>query len=175
MKTEGGSTKPGQLLFARTFGQDHLVLQNCENVIGKEFYRIFADDEKAEQFAIVLNSTFAISQRELIGSAGLGGGALKFSGSDVGSFLVPKQSLDFPTLEVEEFLSRPKLPIFRELGFSKLDLNAIDEEMPSPPKDRQAIDRVIFEYLGVASSETAEFYRMTARQVCLRVTKASSS
>ena len=41
VEDEGNSREVAPILFARTYGRDHLVLRNKGGVVGKEFYRIF--------------------------------------------------------------------------------------------------------------------------------------
>ena len=55
----GNSTRTTPILFARTYGYDHLVPYNPDGIVGKEFYRIQPfDNAESKNLALVLNSTF---------------------------------------------------------------------------------------------------------------------
>lgn len=83
VSTRGNSRELGHILFARTYGDKHLVILNSCKAVGKEFYRIQVQELEKEKLALLLNSTFAILQRELLGITNLGGGAIKFSIDEV--------------------------------------------------------------------------------------------
>jgi len=90
VKKEGNSRIPAPVLMARTYGRDHLVLYNVDDVIGKEFYKIIPfNKEESKTIAAFSNCTFFVLERELFGLTNLGGGGLKFSADDIGKFFIP--------------------------------------------------------------------------------------
>lgn len=171
----GNSTRPAPILFARTYGYDHLVPYNPEGIIGKEFYRIQPFKvEESRNIALILNSTFGILQKELIGSVNLGGGGIKFSGDDLEKFQMPNEHLVFPEKLSEEFMNRPKLSIFQELGFGDLVSIQDPEFIPQPPLDRAVVDKVIFDFLSMSELEVSIFYREVAMLVLNRKMRSES-
>jgi len=159
----GNSTRTAPILFARTYGYDHLVPYNPDGIVGKEFYRIQPFEiAESKNLALVLNSTFGILQKELIGSVNLGGGGIKFSGDDIEKFLLPNRHLDFPEDVSEIFLTRSKMPIFQELGFEDTSLIMDPSYIPQPPHDRAAIDKVVFDFLSMNDDEVNTIYREVA-------------
>ncbi len=164
------------LLFPRTFGNVHLVLWNKNHIaIGKEFYRILVRRIEARTLALLLNSTFAILQRELIGLQNLGGGAIKFSGNDVGIFILPNLShYAFESKVFEEFLNREIHDIFTEIGINPESDVPISEQEPNPLPDRKALDDIVFDALGLTDEERKEVYRAVAQLVWERISKARS-
>ncbi|WP_054492695.1 Eco57I restriction-modification methylase domain-containing protein, partial [Ardenticatena maritima] len=108
VSTKGETRVKGDLLFARTFDNVHLILWNKNRfVIGKEFYRILAERIEPKTLALLLNSTLAILQRELFGLHNLGGGAIKFNKNDVELFILPKTlNRSFENQIFDKFLNR---------------------------------------------------------------------
>lgn len=159
----GNSTRTTPILFARTYGYDHLVPYNPDGIVGKEFYRVQPfENAESKNLALVLNSTFGILQKELIGSVNLGGGGIKFSGDDIEKFLLPNRHLEFPEDTSEVFLTRTKMPIFQELGFEDTSLILDPSFKPKPPYDRAVIDKVVFDFLSMSDDEVDTFYREVA-------------
>lgn len=161
------------ILFARTFGEDHLVLWNCARAIGKEFYKIFAIKAPARTLALYMNSTFFVLQRELFGTTGLGGGGLKFSMYDIEYFLFPEsligKEIDFDGSE--EFLDSEVKPIFLEIG---IDPYRCDTS-PEPLADRKKLDDVIFDALGLTEEQRSQVYESVCRLIWERTSKAKST
>jgi hypothetical protein len=171
----GNSSKPAPILFSRTYGTDHLVIFNDGKVIGRRFYRIHPNDKARElELAIIMNSTFIILQRELLGIVNLGGGGVTFSADDLKQFLVPNDRLSFDVSLIEKFITREILPLHIELGFSSENLETIAKEIPVPPMDRAHIDNVVFDYLDLSLAERHAYYRETASLVLGRKFKSES-
>jgi len=167
VKNEGNSQTIADLLFPRTFGDRHLVLINIDEIFGKEFYKIIVADKY--NIGIQMNLTFAILQRELIGLTNLGGGAIKFSASDVKLFLV------LPSIKLkkyEKFVSRQQMTILEEFGLDKT--KPIRKQKPKPLPDRKALDDIVFNALGLTEAEREEVYLATAELVQNRLNKARS-
>ena len=171
----GNSTRTAPILFARTYGYDHLVPYNPDGIVGKEFYRIQPFEiAESKNLALVLNSTFGILQKELIGSVNLGGGGIKFSGEDIEKFLIPNQHLDFPADVAEKFLLRHKMPIFQELGFDDTSLILDPSFIPQPPEDRAVIDKIVFDFLSMNDDEICTIYREVAILIHNRKVRSES-
>lgn len=169
----GQNRRPAQILIARTFGLDHRVLVNVGDVIGKEFYKVFTSPEMAISIGTFLNSTLGILQREILASAGLGGGAIKFAKDSVGKFLVPTHSIEFSRDLAKSFLKRPTLSISRELGFYS-DTWEGQQDIEKVPADRLEIDTTIFKHLDVDIELLPNLYDVVAQLVRKRDEKASS-
>ncbi len=171
--TSGKTRKIAQILIPRTFGLDHRILVNKGDVVGKEFYRVYTSPELINTYGVFLNSTFGILQREVLASAGLGGGALKLATDSVARFLVPSSRIDFRDELILEFLKRKTLPIAQELGFK----NSVWEgaqDLKKVPADRLEVDRLIFASLGLDDATLPSLYQVTASMVKSRDDKARS-
>ncbi|MEJ5225166.1 MAG: hypothetical protein WHV44_11975, partial [Anaerolineales bacterium] len=173
---QGNSRVKADMLFPRTFDNVHLVLWNKNRAaIGKEFYRIIAENRNPRILALILNSTFSILQRELIGLHNLGGGAIKFSSSDVGLFILPdlpEYLLDSSTLD--SFLNREINDVFKECGIDPQSGIPISEQEPNPLPDRKVLDDIVFDALGLTGEERKEVYRAVCQLVWERISKARS-
>jgi len=172
---EGNNRDIADILFARTYGQDHLVLLNMCRSIGKEFYKITVKKIRARSLALYLNSTFCVLQRELFGVTNLGGGAIKFSGDDLRMFLFPLkliQGFSFPT--EDRFIAREIKSIFEEIGVYPLSGTQINEQEPAPLPDRKALDDIVFDALGLSEEERKQVYRAVCQLVWERISKAKS-
>lgn len=162
-----------QILIPRTFGNDHRILVNKGAVIGKEFYRVFLPDHLVDSVGIALNSTIGILQREVLASAGLGGGALKLAKESTSRFLVPNRRFELPRDSVISFLRRETMPIAIELGFETENW-AGEQDLSRVPEDRLALDRALLSQIGLGDEELQELYVATARLVMQRDTKSRS-
>lgn len=151
-----------RILFPRTFFQRHLVLWNPEGVLGKEFYKIVSRDSNVElelSIAAQLNSTFGILQREIIGVTNFGGGAIKFSGEDIGLFLVVPHFA--PTELLKETFRR----------FAQRESLMLPDELYQ--HDRRKLDALLFNYLGLSDDERHAIYDAVYHLIDTRVRKAS--
>lgn len=158
VKSHGNSRLIAPILFPRTFGTRHIVVWNPEGVFGKEFYKVLIDSaELAMSVAAQLNSSFGILQREILGLVNLGDGAIKFSADDVGMFeVIPSLAGSEIAGAFESLVSRPLLDFPAELCES----------------DRQAIDSVMFDRIGLTASERDQVYDAVLELIVRRVEKA---
>lgn len=160
VKSEGNSRLVSPLLFPRTFGNRHIVVWNPDGVFGKEFYKILPKNSKQNlAVAAQMNDTFTILQRELIGLANLGDGALKFSANDVEKFLLIENLKN--SLIEKEFLKLSRR--------NQLD---IYEEIQQP--DRRELDAIIFDALGLTAGEREAVYEAVVDLVSKRLQKANT-
>jgi hypothetical protein len=175
VKSDGNSRTIAPILIPRTFGQDHLILFNQENIIGKEFYKVICSSEENNlKYALFLNSTFFVLERELFGITNLGGGGLKFSGDDVRLLLIPKKMPLVTKERFNEFLSRSIKSIFKECGIDPKSEIPIEEQEPKPLPDRAELDKVVFDALDLTPNERKDVYRAVCRLVWNRISKAKS-
>lgn len=175
VKENGKSRITSDILFARTYGQDHLVLWNLARAIGKEFYKIFAKMIDARSLVLYLNSTFAIMQRELLGITSLGGGAIKFSKHDLEYYVYPKKLSDgIHFSRADEFLTREISSLFNEIGMDPKSNIPISKQKPKPIPDRKALDDIIFDSLDLSQDQRTEIYCDVCQLVWNRVSRAQS-
>jgi hypothetical protein len=174
---KGNSLVKADLLFPRTFNDVHLILWNKDRfAVGKEFYRIIAQKVKPRVLALLLNSTFSVLQRELLGLHNLGGGAIKFSSNDVRLFLIPERlNVDKFNMRIfDRFLCREMNSIFTECGIDPTSDVPIAEQEPNPLPDRKALDDIVFDALGLTEEERKEVYRAVCQLVWERISRARS-
>lgn len=154
----GNSSNYAPILWPRTFGTRHVVPWCIDKVLGKEFYKVSPRHE-ADTLSLVvqLNSTLSILQREIIGIKGLGGGAIKFAADDVSQLLV------LPNL----ITTRLK-PIVQE--FANEMRRDIEDDISCV--GRLAIDKVVFDTLGLSHQMREEVYVSTVELVASRRTRA---
>ncbi|NLA41364.1 MAG: hypothetical protein GX874_08150 [Smithella sp.] len=175
VKNEGNSRVKAPILMARTYGRDHLVIFNPEGIIGKEFYKIIPKkDEETVTIAAFANSTFFILERELFGLTNLGGGALKFSGDDIGMFFLPHGLIIKKNKLLKDFFERAIKSIFEECGIDPKSNIPIEEQEPKPLPDRAELDNIVFDALNLTKEERKEVYRAVCRLVWNRISKAKS-
>lgn len=175
VNTIGNSLIRAPILFARTYGRDHLVIYNKFSIVGKEFYRIIPNDENLnDSMALYFNSTFMILIKELYGLTNLGGGALKFSGDDLRLFPILKSVNLLKESEFEEFLKRKIKSVFEECGIDTESEKPIYEQEPDPLPDRAALDKVVFDALELSEEERKDVYRAVCQLVWNRISKANS-
>jgi hypothetical protein len=157
----GNSRVLAPILFPRTFGARHLAVWNRAGIHGKEFYRVLPFDPSAVvPLCAQLNSTFGMLQREIIGLANLGEGALKFSARDVGLFdVLADLTEDEVAAAFVELSQRPQLPP--------------EEELQQP--DRRELDRCLFDRLGLDGRDRAEIYEAVVSLIADRAARATRS
>ncbi len=160
VNAKGNSRQTAPILYPRTLGNRHLVAYNPDGVVGKEFYRISPlNDADSLMIAGVLNSTFGILQREILGLTNLGDGGLKFSGKDIELFLITKNlSSDDLKTEFLEFAKETVFDIPKELQKST----------------RLNLDKIIFDFLDLTKTERNEVYQAVKKLVGDRLNKARS-
>jgi len=126
--------------------------------------------------SLILNSTFSILQREILGLHNLGGGAIKFSNNDVGLFMIPT-SLNEDKLNntlLDNFLEREIKSVFAECGINPKSAIPIAEQEPKPMPDRKVLDEIVFDALELTEAERKEVYRTVCQLVWERISKARS-
>jgi hypothetical protein len=103
---------------------------------------------------------------EILSRGGLGDGLLE---------LVVYEVEELPTINIDikfELNSRTIHDIFTELGFDRE--RPIRSQQPRPLPDRAALDRIIFDEIGLTAAERREVYWSVAEMVKDRLDKAKS-
>ncbi len=145
--------------------------------IDHNLFEIFPED--TFQVLISLNSTVQVMVRELIGRSNLGEGGLKTEGIDIQMLLVHTDlnRAQFPKYFDVDAIG--KVNIFQELGLPKPNRNlsnitredvALNKVLP----DRRAIDKVIFDSIGLTEEEQLEVYKAVVELVKSRLAKSKS-
>lgn len=157
--------------FCAPFSQEAIVSDRC-------YHRIFPHRETDELgLAASLNSTIT-HLFIMIGRSGLGQGALKFETSDAKliNLYYPssQQTLDSLKELIPELGKRLPQSAFIECGIDPESEVPIEDQDPKPLADRAAIDKIIFDDLGLSSEERKDVYRAVCRLVHNRLSKANS-
>jgi len=131
---------PNLLLLPMVTGSSlRCILNACRAQVDHNLFEVVGEDESVlDGLGIYLNSIVAFIQRELIGRANLGDGALKVEGIDWKRILVPKK----------EFLLKLK----KDAGktFEKLCRRTIkDIKKEAKRKDRIEFEKVVLKSLGL--------------------------
>jgi hypothetical protein len=121
-----------------------------------------------------LNSTVFWLIFETLGNKNLGQGVLDF-------FMAPFLSMKLPIILSDEFdkiylnIKRREIKtIFLECGIDSHSKIPISEQEPRPLPDRAALDKVVFDALGLTEEERNEVYRAVCQLVWNRISKAGS-
>ncbi|MFH1852628.1 MAG: Eco57I restriction-modification methylase domain-containing protein [Candidatus Neomarinimicrobiota bacterium] len=147
------------LLWTDLRGGRHLVVWNRDNLpFEHTFYGLTPLDRINQRtWALLLNSTWIWLMVELFGRKSLGGGAVRLVKSDLLKIPLPRSdSLVFPA-DLDGFLRRP--------------IGNWPQELEQP--DRQAIDAIVFEALGL-TRRYDECRRLTAELMAQRERKSRS-
>ncbi len=126
--------------------------------------------------AALLNSTFQAFMVMVTGRAGLGGGALKVEALDAKSMLVLDPRLLSRSI-LHDLVSAIQV-VGRRGPKSLNDECGLDPskhypgQVPSPLPDRAALDKVVFDVLGLSDAERDEVYIATCSAITNRLKKA---
>jgi len=158
VKSTGQSSRSAPILFPRTLGARHVVIWNPHGVLGKEFYKIAPRDPSHTLSLVVqLNSTWGMLQRELLGLANLGDGALKFSIYDLELFDVVR---DLNVTSCARAWER----------LSQRTQHPPEHEVWQP--DRREVDQVVFDALGLTASQSEQVREAVCQLVGQRLAKS---
>ncbi len=147
-----------------------VFLTNCNLFPDKRLY--FSNPEDENSFALVMNSTLYMFMQELNSRVGLGDGLLDLTVKEVGSCLIldPKYlSTDGYLLKI---LNRNINSVFIECGIDPT--KPIEEQEPLPLPDRMALDKQIFDQIGLDDKDIKEIYLSLCILVKNRLDKAQS-
>ncbi len=193
------ATSPAPCLFFRGYGDRLFSPWNPCRISYTRAYGIwFRIDE--EVGVALINSTLVALEREVLGRAVLGQGALDFQGVDVARIQLITPRLLKPSFKrrllnaLRSMASRPVRSIFEELGFQlckkkgcshpehpyeyvnpeQLSDQQLLAQVKKTSPDRYELDEVIFDVLGLDDSERAAVYRAVVQLVKDRLVKAKS-
>jgi hypothetical protein len=163
------------ILIPRTFNDTFVIYNNPKKFLSLRFYRISTKNNiDTEVASAYLNSTYFALIIETLGMSGLGQGALNFVMAD---FL----RLDIPFIKTEKLITpfkklatREIQNIFMECGLNPKSPMAISEQDPKPLSDRAALDKIIFDEIGLTENERKDVYRAVCQLVWDRISKAQS-
>lgn len=142
-----GDKEPGDILLNRSTGDNHRSILNIDHVqVDDDFFELKIQD--ASLFNIFLNSCFFFLQKELIGRANLGDGALKVDGPDWKRILVPNKKL------LQSIIKECKTS-FNKL--CKRKIYSIIEE--SKRKDRIEFEQSVLKAIGLNASDAESILR----------------
>ncbi|HBQ25059.1 MAG TPA: hypothetical protein DD791_01575 [Syntrophomonas sp.] len=153
------------------FSPQEMVSDRC-------FHRIFPKNlEKFYFLAVSLNSTLQMLFVMLLGRSNLGQGALKFETKDANNIYMFNPDM-IENINLKEILNRlgerKPISIFIECGIDPESNIPIEQQEPNPLPDRAALDKIIFDALGLSDEERKDVYRAVCRLVWNRVSKAKS-
>ncbi|BBJ28539.1 Eco57I restriction-modification methylase domain-containing protein [Athalassotoga saccharophila] len=153
-------------LWTMTYGERFFVVFNKAAFADARFYDIYCN----ENTVFILNSTYCLFWIEL-SARGYGGGAADVKVYEVNQILIPKLD-NFEIKGKIDFSNKSFInTIFAELGFDPS--KPIRDQEPNPMPDRQALDNIIFDALGLTEEERKEVYWAVAELVKNRLEKAN--
>ena len=156
------------LFWIETIGDTFKVHLNDGVYETDKFYGIEPTKIKRDSLINLMNSTIIILQKEMSGFKSLGGGALKTPVYEVKSLLIPLIELKRGSINLKRKIN----PIMVECGFDVS--KPIREQEPKPLGDREELDNIIFDGLGLTKDERREVYWATCELVKQRLEKAKS-
>ncbi len=137
-------------------------------------YEIKTSKENAKLLSISMNSTLTGIFYELYGRANLGDGALDFKVYEAKMILMADPIL-FKNANIPETLLTRKINnVFIECGIEPESEIPIEKQEPNPLPDRAALDKIVFDALGLTGEECKDVYRAVCRLVWNRISKAKS-
>ncbi len=148
-----------------------------DTYVDHNLFEIFPED--VFQVLISLNSTMQVMIRELIGRSNLGEGGLKTEGIDILMLVVHSRLNNTQLTSCLNVDGIGKMNIFQELGLPKpnkefSNINPDDVSLDKVIPDRRAIDKVIFDSIGLTDEEQLEVYRAVVELVKSRLAKSQS-
>lgn len=163
------------LLFPRSFNIDFTIFYNPHRVVSNRFFRITKLKVDEVCMYLSLNSTLSYLMLEVLGRKNLGEGALEFLKPDIEGLPV------FTALNEcnVTILNPTRRTVFEELGLPKpnrdlSNINPDDVSLDKVMPDRRALDKVIFEALGLTEEEQLEVYKAVVELVKARLVKAKT-
>lgn len=155
--------EPASVLYPMIHNERPIAFWNGDSVaVDHNLFEIHTD--YPAEICACLCSTIQVLFRELFGRANLGEGALKTEGMDIKKF---------PILNPVSLPSSTKQILERSLhSLWKRPILNLEDEIKQ--KDRQALDQIIFNHLGLTKVEQKEVYIKTVSIVSDRLNKAQS-
>ena len=166
--------EPAPLWWIIAHNERPIVFLNNGFLASDNFFEISPFHFCLDNLFFQLSSTTTFLFRELFGRSNFGGGLLKTQKPDVEMFLVLEEeniSFDFST---DNYLKRTVDSIFVECGINPESDVPISEQEPDPLLDRAALDKVVFDALGLTEEERKDVYRAVCQLVWDRISRARS-
>ena len=156
----------GSIAFAKTYDQRHAVFWNPQRcVLGARFVSLVPHDDVDEEVLLaLLNSSVTALFVEIYGRRSLGQGALDFAVYEARTLPVvdprnlPPETADALRAAYRRLIERNPLPVTREVH----------------APDKQALDALVFDVLGLASAEREEVIAALVAKTTGRRRKARS-
>jgi len=181
-------TKVAPILWLAMRGDRHICYDNTRFMFpftGNYFGIIPNKPEDTELILAICNSTFAVFIAEIYGRKGFGGGASILVKTDLMKMPFPNPgAIDkISRNQISNFLKSLKQreisSIFEELGLPEPDesysnIDAAYVSLDAVLSDRRALDKIVFEALGLTEAEQLEVYRAVVELVKNRLVKAGS-
>lgn len=171
-----------KLLWPCRQNNKHFVVYNESQIVSHRFYRLNPRKKNNDWkfYAAILNSTWVALLPDILRPAALGQGVLDISGLTLKSVLIPKKDL-FSSQQMEEIksifeqiMNRQIRTLYEECGIDPKSDIPIAEQEPKPLPDRAALDKIVFDALGLTEDERKQVYRAVCQLVWNRLSKAKS-
>lgn len=163
------------VLLPRSFNDTFIVHINPEKFLSLRFYRLHPKIDNFEEVVAFLNSTPFWLLYETLGNKNQGQGVIDLSMDDFLSLRLPivadRKLLD----PFDELRKREIKNIFLECGIDPKSDTPIEDQIPRPQSDREALDTIVFNVLGITEEkDQKDVYRAVCRLVWNRINKANS-
>lgn len=167
-----GRREHSQIVIVRTPSDRHIVFLN-EGLCVVDHVE-FLTNVDPKPICAALNSTIYILFREIYGRASLGLGTLKFEVMDAKKLPFIDVELDNEKLKhaLSKISKREIFSVVEEVGMDQS--KPIREQEPNPLPDREELDNIIFDELGLTQDERKEVYWSVCELVKQRIDKARS-
>jgi type I restriction enzyme M protein len=162
-----GKRKRGKVLWPMIHDERHCVFYNTIAVVDHNLFELFPkyrSVNSAKVLCALLNTTIYALFKELFGRSTLGQGALKTEGIDIEKLpafrleLLKKKTTSKILSAFNKITRRPVLPLFEEVK----------------QKDRQELDNIFFDILGLTKKERQQVYDAVCELVRNRLEKAKT-
>lgn len=172
-------TGAAKVLVPRSFNDSFVIYHNPQLFLSLRFYRLHCKKGHEVRLVAFLNSTLVAFIFETLGNRSLGQGVLDF-------FMADFLALNIPVVEdskledtFKQLKDRPARSIWEEFGLPKpnndySNIHSEDVSLDRVLPDRRALDKVVFEALGMTKAEQLEVYRAVVELVKNRSVKAGS-
>ncbi len=154
-------------VFPCGIGDSFKFYRNKKVLIDKRLYEIYTDNEN---ILASLNSSLTPLFLEVGSRTGLGDGLMDLTVYEAENTMIVDLR-NHPKIDYL-FNGRKVNDIFTELGFNKDQM--FREQTPNPLPDRAALDKIVFDALGLNDEERNEVYWSVAELVQQRINKAAS-
>ena len=161
-----------KIIMACYQGASHIINYNPNRIISHRFFRIIPRTKEIDEETLILllNSTFSSLSLEIFRNPSLGGGVLAHGTYTIKEFIIPK--IEKIEINKKKFIYREIKPIFEEIGIDPT--KTIRDQFPKPIPEREELDDIIFDELGLTKEERNEVYWSLCELVKQRLDKAKS-